>query len=445
MDYEGSRFSGARFRRVVITAVICGSVVVLALVAAKTISVSRDDSFLALVGDSFSRLFMPQDPFSETEVFSINREDDVRADPEPAESFAVREIDTPEGSDQPFREEAHQAEKQLPVCPFSGGAMSVQRLRINEIAWMGSVGDPNGEWIEIFNPTSEAIPLFGWSVRDKDEKFEILLETGEVGARGFTVMRRGTNYAGALSNDGAHLRLIDPDCNTHDEFAFGKGWPAGDNITKQTMERTEDGGAWYTSADIGGTPGAKNSSTPVREEAPPLIEESGSSTPPVSTTSTSPQRHILIAEVQITGGPGASDNDMIVLYNPNDREADIGGWKLKKRTKSGTEYSVKTFSPGAKIAAYGTFMWANAKSGFAESVGAHASSVQILSDHTSIALIDASGRTVDAVAWGAGHANPFIEGEAYPENPGAGQRLSRKSAGTGLEDTDNNRDDFTIR
>jgi len=55
------------------------------------------------------------------------------------------------------------------------------------------------------------------------------------------------------------LRLFDANCNLVDEVLAKPSWPAGDNISKKTMERDSETRNWYTSAIIGGTPGKENS------------------------------------------------------------------------------------------------------------------------------------------------------------------------------------------
>ena len=78
------------------------------------------------------------------------------------------------------------------------------------------------------------------------------------------------------------------------------------------------------------------------------------------------------------------------------------------------------------------------------SVGADVSSAETLSANNSVALFDASGTIVDAVAWGTG-MNQYVEGAAYPANPTAGQILTRIFQNGMIVDTDNNVTDFVIQ
>jgi len=152
--------------------------------------------------------------------------------------------------------------------------------------------------------------------------------------------------------------------------------------------------------------------------------------------------HIVIAEVQITGGTGKANNDFIKLLNPTGSGIDLSGWKLRKRTQPGGESSIRVFPEGSMIEAGGYFIWANSDDGFAESVHANVSSTQTLASNNSIALFDNKGAVIDALAWGSGHTNPFVEGSPYPENPAGGEVLKRKTRDGVLQDTDSNSADF---
>jgi len=128
---------------------------------------------------------------------------------------------------------------------------------INEIAWMGSEVSYNDEWIELYNNTDSAISLEGWVLKAADGTPEIKL-TRTVLANGFWVLKRSEDYTGALHNRGEKLELYDNQGNLIDSVDCGSGWSAGDNSTKQTMERKTNAN-WQTSKEPGGTPGAENS------------------------------------------------------------------------------------------------------------------------------------------------------------------------------------------
>ncbi len=162
----------------------------------------------------------------------------------------------------------------------------------------------------------------------------------------------------------------------------------------------------------------------------------------MTASSSSPPGHLLIAAVQIAGAT-ASD-DLVKIYDPTGDPVDMGGWKLRKRSSSGADYSIREFPAGTIISPQHYFVWANSVDGFAATVGADTSSTQTLAQDNSVAFIDASGAIVDAVAWGTG-TGQYGEGSPYPTDPGPGQMLVRQSAGGTMIDTDNNANDFTLQ
>lgn len=305
-------------------------------------------------------------------------------------------------------------------------------------------------------------------------------------------------YSGALSNAGDELFIFDPSCALVDAIDALSGWPGGDNGSKQTLERDSTGMGWHTSVLSGGTPGAYNSIPPVAVASVPAPQsispavvaaavnapsstvpsstiaasttsspaeppcgascepspdnnieasstndgEQASSTPPANTSGTPAFSHLLIVAIGISGA--SSTNDFIKLFNPGTASVDLQGWKLRKKSSTGSDQSVRAFSEGDSIEAGGYFIWANSTGGFSEAIGANASSTATLAASNSVALFDASGTMVDAVAWGDG-ADQYKEGFPYPTDPAAGEVLLRRSADGIFIDTNNNADDFVIQ
>ncbi len=150
---------------------------------------------------------------------------------------------------------------------------------INEIAWMGTIESTNDEWIELKNNTDQEIGLTDWTLKAVDGSPEISL-TGVIPAQGYFLLERTDDnsvselaadqiYTGALGNTGESLELGDGENNLIDSIDCSEGWLAGDNETKQTMERIDTD--WQTSLGIGGTPKTRNSSGQgVPAEEPPL-------------------------------------------------------------------------------------------------------------------------------------------------------------------------------
>lgn len=146
---------------------------------------------------------------------------------------------------------------------------------VNEIAWMGTApkegestsAAANNEWIELYNSGDEDVSLEGWRIIADDGMPDIPL-SGSILGRGYFLLERASDdvivsipadivYSyknNALSNSGEHIFLKNESGALADEVDMSSGWSAGDNSTKETMQRSADG-AWFTAK---GTPRASN-------------------------------------------------------------------------------------------------------------------------------------------------------------------------------------------
>ena len=149
--------------------------------------------------------------------------------------------------------------------------------------------------------------------------------------------------------------------------------------------------------------------------------------------------HLVISEVQITGGTGNTDQDFIELYNPTSSPKNLADHRLVKRaTPSTTDTNVFVFNSSHTVPAHGYFLWANSDSGFSASISADISSTDNISTNDSVALRNGlvdTGTIVDALAWGSTHASPLIEGSTFPTNPVANQSIERKALFTSTQAT----------
>jgi len=140
---------------------------------------------------------------------------------------------------------------------------------------MGTSESYRQEWIELYNASSSSVSLSGWKVKTQGEGIEIPL-LGTILPEKFYLLERGGDdsvpnipsdqiYKGALKNSGEHLLLINEGGEIKDEINCANGWFAGDNKTKQTMERESPlapGSSpqnWHNSCDPLGTPKRGNS------------------------------------------------------------------------------------------------------------------------------------------------------------------------------------------
>lgn len=159
---------------------------------------------------------------------------------------------------------------------YATNGLKMGTVIINEVAWMGSpVGgiDPKQwwryEWLELYNAEPQDVSLIGWNVvlyKGEGMYFSILLE-GSIPSQGYFLIGASdkisgvdvnySNLGGKFLNTGQRIVVSNASGAVVDEVDATSGWPGGDNKTKQTMERTNQG--WQTSREPGGTPKAPNS------------------------------------------------------------------------------------------------------------------------------------------------------------------------------------------
>ena len=233
---------------------------------------------------------------------------------------------------------------------------------INEIAWMGTESSYNDEWIELYNNTDLAINLDGWQLKAVDDTPKIDL-AGIIPGKGFYLLERTDDttvpnitadhiYTGALSNKGEYLKLFDAQNNLIDEVNCNDGWFSGDNSTKQTMERVNpqlSGNSsenWQASQNPNGTPKSQNSSGlpesgPLAAKKEDVGEEAETITYPTG---------IVFSEILPSPEGPDAENEWIEIFNKNDFEVDMSGWKISDIMGSTKTY---TFSEGVKIKGFG--------------------------------------------------------------------------------------------
>ena len=142
-------------------------------------------------------------------------------------------------------------------------------ILLNEIAWMGGGGGSTHEWIEFQNVSGRSVNMSGWQVINENGKMHFTFPQQTIFEDQFLVIARNAAndalgldtkfiFSGAIRNENESLRLFDNNCRPIDEVLASSSWPAGDNKTKQTMERTKNL-LWVDSQSALGTPGRSNS------------------------------------------------------------------------------------------------------------------------------------------------------------------------------------------
>ena len=212
---------------------------------------------------------------------------------------------------------------------------------INEIAWMGTVESTDNEWIELYNNSAADIELTGCTLAALDGTPTINL-AGTISAGGYFLLERTDDdtvssitadqiYTGAMGNSGEQLELKDSGGVIIDTINQGSGWTAGDNNTKQTMER--NGNSWQTSADVGGTPKAPNSSGGSEPEPETPPHNSAPWTPPLE-----PQVGEVVIN-ELVSDPVDGGQEWIELYNRSDRTINLSDFTISEGSGAVTTLS----------------------------------------------------------------------------------------------------------
>lgn len=128
---------------------------------------------------------------------------------------------------------------------------------------------------------------------------------------------------------------------------------------------------------------------------------------------------VFISAIQIAGND--ADDDFVEFYNPTCADFDLSGWKLKKRTKTGSESSIGTLKN--IIPAKGYFLWENISGNLAANPD-YSTKTYYLANDSSLALYDKDGALIDSVTCG-NNPNPFEKTYLYPNNPAKSESLLR--------------------
>jgi hypothetical protein len=165
--------------------------------------------------------------------------------------------------------------------------------------------------------------------------------------------------------------------------------------------------------------------------------------------------HVVISEIQIRSSASA-DDEFVELYNPTGTAIDLTGWKLTKRTQSGTQSNLVASISGM-IPAKGYFLITSQEAAASPSADQVYSTTQRIAADNTVTLLDNTSTIIDLVGLGAATVHETA-GIANPVNNGSVERKAQSSSteismgpggvdefsGNGW-DTDNNSLDFVQR
>ena len=221
---------------------------------------------------------------------------------------------------------------------------------INEIAWMGTkISDVESknwwryEWFELYNNTSQPISIDNWTFELYRQEMDWSLPLhGTIQPNNYFLVVSSdkispdydlnySNLAGKFVNSGQKLILKDGTGNIVDsvDCFTPQKWFAGDNNTKQTMERINSQAEsnnfqnWAISKNSGGTPRLINSATPQKNE-PAEIEKPTPTNGPVSIYPS----NIFINEILPSPKGTDEKEEWIEIFNDNDKEVNLYNWEL---------------------------------------------------------------------------------------------------------------------
>lgn len=151
--------------------------------------------------------------------------------------------------------------------------------------------------------------------------------------------------------------------------------------------------------------------------------------------------NIIITEIKISGD--TPDESYIKIFNQGKDDIDISGFRLRKKTFSGRESSMRVFPRESLIRAKGYFVWANSKGEYHLSIDADVWSTAGISSNNSIAITSPDKIVLDSVAWGEGE-NQFLLGDTIADNPEKNQIIKRKKTEGEYLNNKNNYLDFYL-
>lgn len=255
-----------------------------------------------------------------------------------------------------------------PLCVYgSAGTARQGGVVINEVAWMGGVRSASDEWIELKNVSGSDIDISEWQLLNKGGGIKIRLsglKSPTIKAGKFILLERTDNnsatgatadliYSGALGNTNDGLQLFDGSCGVVDEIPVASKWPAGNNDTKQTMERDAYGRGWHTSFSAGGTAKKENSAGVAQLNGGGSVAgtsvNSGQGGDPLSLA---PQFYPVVINEIMYDVPGSdSGREWIELYNSGTSAATISEWKFFE-DETGHALTIKQGSPTVPAGGY---------------------------------------------------------------------------------------------
>ena len=341
---------------------------------------------------------------------------------------------------------------------------------INEVAWSGTVSDPTGEWMELYNPGEVKIDLLGWKLV-ADDGDPVIDLSGEIPAGGYYLLERRDDltisditadqiYDGELDETDETLRLFAPNTRLIDSAnRDGGDWPAGSAFPDYaSMERIsvvpDSNAAWgdnngvvkngkdIDGKPVRGTPHHRNSLYTAPENTPTATAEYTPTRTKSPTPTFPPPNHLVISQFR-TRGPNGEYDEFVELFNPGNAPVNIGSWQIKKSSDCRKVItSLLTIPSGVILLSGQRYLAASQRSNLQGSDQVFSLPI---SDGGGLALVQTSGSIVDQVGLCADTS--YLEGHPLvPLNGDYDQGYARKPVDgvRGCLDTNRNSEDFYL-
>ncbi len=183
--------------------------------------------------------------------------------------------------------------------------------------------------------------------------------------------------------------------------------------------------------------------SPSASPSPSVSPTPGASPSPTPSPQPTPAPIVVISEFR-TRGPNGGSDEFVELYNNSDAPVDVGGWKIRGSSSSGTVTTRLTINAGTIILPRGHFLATNS-GGYSGTISGDQSYTSGIANDGGIALTTPDDSIVDAVGLSAGSA--FREGTHLAPLPAdANQGYERKPGGLNgsTQDTGDNVNDFQL-
>ncbi len=260
---------------------------------------------------------------------------------------------------------------------------------------MGTENSSYDEWIELYNNSPDTISIEGWTLKNTIGSLSINLK-GSIPPYGFYLLERTDDnsvpsikadliYKGTLKNDGEKIELSDNSNNLIDSVNCEEGWFAGNNKTKQTMERDSSGEEWHNSQEECGTPKSKNSektalASPVIPEGKESLLQGNDKKEQLIYPS-----GIIFNEILPSPEGEDAEEEWVEIFNGNTFEVDLSGWKITDTVGKTTSY---VFPEKTKIGDRGFFV-----------IYRTTTKIVLNNDGDGLRLLDPNGRAVSEISY----------------------------------------------